>query len=126
MAQHADTRVQLDAVAGWSGDTLVVNGHATVPDGARVSWEVTHTSHWEFQRDGASVVEGGQFGFTVHAGDWPKGSVEVWVGFQTALGATVHQPEHVIALYGRDGEHMTGDQVVGAGTLRRAQMVVSA
>lgn len=126
MSENADTHVELDATAGWSGDTLVVNGHATVPDGALVSWEITHTRRWDVQEDGTSAVEGGQFGFTLDAHDWPKGPVEVWLGFQTILGASVHQPEHVIAVYGHNGEHMIGDQVVDTGARRRAEIVLSA
>jgi hypothetical protein len=32
----------------------------------------------------------------------------VCVAFQATQGTPVHQPDHVVALYGEQGEHMTG------------------
>lgn len=123
-SEAESTRVELDADAHWDDGTLVVVGGATVPDGALVSWEVTHQLHRSFKEHGTAEVEAGAFRFTLDAGTWPAGSVQLWLGFQTVLSSTVQQPQHVTARYGHRGEHLTGEQVVEAGVLRRAEMTL--
>lgn len=124
MTEAEPTRVDLDANPRWDDATLVVVGSATVPDGALVSWEVTHQLHPSFTEHGTAEVAAGVFEFTLDAVTWPRGSVRLWLGFQTVLSSTVQQPRHVIDRYGQKGEHITGDQVAEAGVLRRAEMVV--
>lgn len=123
-AEAEPTRVELDADAHWDGGTLVVVGGATVPDGALVSWEVTHQLHRSFTEHGTAEVAAGAFSVTLDASTWPAGSVRLWLGFQTVLSSTVQQPRHVIDRYGSKGEHLTGDQVAEAGVLRRAEMTL--
>lgn len=126
MGEAEATRVEVEAEPRWEQQTLRVDGRATVPDGAMMSWQVTHALHPSFCEDGVAEVTDGRFTFTVDTGEWPHGDVEVWVAFQTVPMTGASQPDAVIARYGRKGEHITGDQVVDAGVLRRAELVVAA
>lgn len=118
--------VALDAEARREAGVLTVAGQATVPDGALVSWQVAHALHPSFREDGTAEVAGGRFTVTLDTSGWPPGALEVWLGFQTVPATGARQPEVVIARYGHKGERMTGDQVVNAGVLRRAECVISA
>lgn len=118
--------VALTAEASREAGVLAVAGQATVPDGALVSWQVTHALHPSFREDGTAEVAGGRFTVTLDTSGWPPGELEVWLGFQTVPATGARQPDAVIARYGHKGERMVGDQVVDAGVLRRAECVISA
>lgn len=125
MGDDESTRVDLDAEARWEQRALSVEGRATVPDGGVVSWQVTHALHPSFCEDGVAEVADGRFAVTLDASEWPRGGVELWLAFQTVPATGASQPDAVIARYGQKGEHMTGDQVVDVGVLRRAELVVT-
>lgn len=126
MVDDDSTGVALDAAARRDAGALVVDGRATVPDGALVSWQVTHALHPSFREDGAAEVTGGRFTVTLDTSGWPPGELEVWLGFQTVPATGARQPDAVIARFGHKGERMAGDQVVDAGVLRRAECLISA
>lgn len=126
MSEDAATRVEVDAQANWDERMLRVQGQATVPDGAVISWQVTHALHPSFCEDGVAEVADGRFAFTLDTSQWPRGGVELWVAFQTVPATGDRQPDAVFARYGRTGEHMTGDQVVDVGVLRRAELRIAA
>lgn len=125
MGDDESTGVDLDAEARWEQRTLSVEGRATVPDGAVVSWQATHALHPSFCEDGVAEVAGGRFAVTLDTSEWPRGGVELWLAFQTVPATGASQPDTVIARYGQKGEHMTGDQVVEVGVLRRAELVIA-
>lgn len=126
MVDDDATAVTLDAHARRDGGALVVDGRATVPEGALVSWEVVHALHPSFREEGTAEVAGGRFTITLDTGGWPPGELEVWLGFQTVPATGARQPDAVLARYGHQGERMVGDQVVDAGVLRRAECVIAA
>lgn len=111
------------------GPTITINGTANLPDGALVSYEVSlpRCAALKCVKDGTIPVKGGTFTKTVKI-PWTIESAaspaEVWVAFQTVVGTSKHQPKAVIKAYGKAGENMTGDQVVDAGGLHRAEVTV--
>lgn len=126
MAEDEATRVDVDAQADWDQRVLRVEGRATVPNGAVISWQVAHALHPSFYEDGVAEVADGRFAFTLDTSQWPRGGVELWVAFQTVPATGDRQPDAVVSRYGRAGEHMTGDQVVDVGVLRRAELRIAA
>ena len=95
---------------------LRIEGTTDLPDGAVVSYRVTHAlaaelspSEWPAKNliaDGTAVVQESQYWARLNTTYWPTGSVRVEVQFPIAP-----QPTTVRERYGEFGEHLTGDNV---------------
>ena len=102
---------------------LWIEGGTDLPDGAVVTWQVTHAlgnelprGEWPAQNliaDGTAVVEDGAYWTRLNTTYWPPGRVDVRVQFPVAL-----QPEPVRLRYGEFGEHLTGGNVTSLGGSR--------
>ena len=102
---------------------LRIEGATDLPDGAVVSYQITHglanelpRGDWPAQNlitDGAAVVQGGVYWARLNTTYWPPGRVDVLVQFPVAP-----QPEPVRLRYGPFGEHLTGDNVSSLGGSR--------
>ena len=127
-----------DATAAGSGGTetvLLAVGHQTrwrdlriegetdLPDGAVVTWQVTHAlanelprGEWPAQNllsDGTAVVQDGVYWTRLNTTYWTPGRVDVRVQFPVAP-----QPDPVRLRYGEFGEHLTGENVTSLGGSR--------
>ena len=106
---------------------LRIEGTTDLPDGAVVSYRVTHAlgeelppSEWPAQNliaDGTAVVQENQYWARLNTTYWPAGDVRVQVRFPVAP-----QPAAVSSRYGEFGEQLTGDNV----TILGASKVVTA
>ncbi len=102
---------------------LRIDGTTDLPDGAVVSYHVTHAlaeelppSEWPAQNlidDGTAVVQASQYWTRLNTTYWPAGAVRVQVQFPVAP-----QPAAVRERYGEFGEHLTGDNVTILGASR--------
>lgn len=102
---------------------LRIEGATDLPDGAVVTWQITHAladaaprSEWPAPNliaDGAAVVQDGVYWTRLNTTYWPPGRVEVRAQFPVAP-----QPDAVRRRYGRFGEHLAGDNVVSLGGSR--------
>ena len=102
---------------------LRIEGTTDLPDGAVVSYHVTHAlaeqlplGEWPAQNliaDGTAVVLKTQYWASLNTTNWPAGAVEVQIQFPIAP-----QPEAVRARYGAFGEQLTGDNVTTLGASR--------
>lgn len=100
---------------------LRIDGTTDLPDGAVLSYQVTHAaanelppSEWPAQNlmsDGTAVVLDGQYGARINTTYWPKGSVRVEVQFPVAT-----QPADINTRYGAFGEALMGDNVTILGS----------
>ena len=113
-------------------EVLQIRGTGSLPDGALLIYEVRHealaTSAFDANQlfiEGVLTVESGTFSADLDLGDWPGGSIEVWVAFETVITSEITQPDEVIATYGPMGEYMVGPQVVTLGPLKRAEEIAS-
>lgn len=99
---------------------LRIEGATDLPDGAVLSYRVTHAltnelppSEWPSQNliaDGTAVVQGGKYGARLNTTYWPNGSVEVEVQFPIAP-----QPPAIRERYGDFGEELIGDNITALG-----------
>ena len=106
---------------------LRIEGTTDLPDGAVVSYHVTHalaeelpTSEWPAKNliaDGTAVVQESQYWARLNTTYWPAGGVRVEVQFPVA-----QQPAAVRGRYGEFGEHLTGENI----TILGASKVVTA
>ena len=106
---------------------LRIEGTTDLPEGAVVSYRVTHAlaeelqpSEWPAQNliaEGTAVVQESQYWARINTTYWPAGDVRVQVRFPVAP-----QPTAVSGRYGSFGEHLTGDNV----TILGASKVVTA
>jgi len=119
--------VNLSAHGTCVDNIVSVQGTASVPDGALISYEVGDAfvdaaDGYPAISDGTVPVSGGRFFFEVDISDFPTSMrvVPIWIGFQM-----IGQPKYVINLYGENGEKMLGQQVVKAGNSRRAELGIS-
>ncbi len=95
---------------------LRIDGETDLPDGAVVTWQVTHAAANELPRgewpaqnliaDGSAVVQDGVYWTRLNTTYWPPGRVEVVAQFPVAP-----QPDAVRLRYGAFGERLTGDNV---------------
>lgn len=102
---------------------LWIEGETDLPDGAVVTWQVTHAlgnelprSEWPAQNliaDGTAVVRDGVYWTRLNTTYWAPGRVDVRVQFPVAL-----QPEPVRLRYGEFGEQLTGGNVTSLGGSR--------
>jgi len=108
----------VEPVARWR--ELRLEGTTDLPDGAVVTYHVTHAvatelppDEWpagNLMTDGTAVVQEGRFWAALNTTYWPAGAVQVRVQFPVAP-----QPETVRTRYGDFGEQLTGDNVVALG-----------
>ncbi len=104
---------------------LHIDGTTDLPDGAVVSYRVTHAlanelppSEWPAQNlmaDGTAVVLEGRYGARLNTTYWPEGSVRVEVQYPVAA-----QPPDISNRYGAFGEQLTGDNVTAFGASKVA------
>ena len=102
---------------------LRIEGETDLPDGAVVTWQVTHglanelpRGEWPAQNllsDGTAVVQDGVYWTRLNTTYWTPGRVEVRVQFPVAP-----QPDAVRLRYGDFGENLTGDNVSALGGSR--------
>ncbi len=102
---------------------LRIEGETDLPDGAVVTWRVTHAAANEMPRgewpaqnlitDGTAVVQDGVYWTRLNTIYWPPGRVGVIVQFPVAP-----QPDAVRLRYGDFGENLTGDNVSALGGSR--------
>ncbi|MBI1181240.1 MAG: hypothetical protein GC201_11835 [Alphaproteobacteria bacterium] len=115
----ADTAVAIAVDAVLSGDTLSIDGKATVPDGAWIVYAAYRVETPQTRETGYARVADGRFSATADVSGWPAGAIQVDAHFQTMLPAK-RQPPAVIERYGESGERMTGPSVVEGGESFRA------
>ena len=102
---------------------LRIEGETDLPDGAVVTWQVTHAlanqlprGEWPAQNliaDGTAVVQDGVYWTRLNTTYWAPGRVDVLVRFPVAP-----QPDPVRLRYGEFGEHLTGENVTSLGGSR--------
>lgn len=95
---------------------LRIEGATDLPDGAVVTYFVTHAltneapvGEWPAQNlitDGTAVVNAGQYWAEINTTYWPPGSVHVQVQFPVSP-----QPAPIQSRYGEFGEHLAGSNV---------------
>jgi len=113
------TLVELDASGRVEDDVLVVEGTATVPDGALVTimvMPVTEDGQLIQTTRAQDVVEvrDGAFVFRVPVEGWDGTKLNTWVAFYTTIAketdaGTIEQTAEVIRLYGEKGENIEGE-----------------
>jgi hypothetical protein len=99
---------------------LRIEGVTDLPDGAVVSYRVTHAltaqlppSEWPAKNliaDGTAAVETGHYWARFNTTYWPAGAVRVQVRFPVAP-----QPDAIRARYGEFGEQLVGSNVTTLG-----------
>ena len=99
---------------------LRIEGTTDLPDGAVVTYQVTHAaasefapSEWPAQNlidDGTAVVHAGEYWARLNTTYWPEGTVDVIVQFPVSP-----QPEAIRLQYGDFGEQLTGANVTTFG-----------
>lgn len=102
---------------------LRIEGATDLPDGAVVTYQVTHALANELPRsdwpapnlvtDGTAVVQDGVYWARLNTTYWSPGRVDVLAQFPAAP-----QPEPVRQRYGPFGEHLAGDNVESFGDAR--------
>jgi hypothetical protein len=96
-----------------AGTTARVEGTTTLPDGAVIYYEYWHADDAVTAPDdahgGTATVRDGRFAFSTDLSDWPAGRVTRYTAFRVGWG--FEQPQDVVALFGSEGEHMSGPQV---------------
>lgn len=107
--------INLTLDAQLNNDILQVFGTANLPDGALVSYEISHEKFSvDFFKEGTIEVQNGKYEFSINVKKWPSGNIKVWVGFQTILGAE-KQPQKVIDSYGEMGEKIPDPSAIELG-----------
>ena len=111
-------RLEVGHRARWR--ELRIEGTTDLPDGAVVTYQVTHAaaselapSEWPAQNlidDGTAVVHAGEYWARLNTTYWPEGTVDVIVQFPVAP-----QPEPIRLQYGDFGEQLTGTNVMTLG-----------
>ena len=120
-AETVAVALAVDHRARWR--ELRIEGTTDLPDGAVVTYQVTHAlaselppSEWPAQNliaDGTAVVQAGAYWAQLNTTYWPPGTVEVEVQFPIAP-----QPDTVRARYGEFGEQLAGDNVTSLGAFK--------
>lgn len=110
----------MSVAAGIQGDLLRIHGTIAVPDGALVDYVAYQASAPANRVSGNLGVADGRFDGQALLPRWPPGKITVDANFQIGRPGTP-QPAPIVALYGQDGERMTGPSVVkGGGSFRAA------
>jgi hypothetical protein len=128
---------------------LKMSGSTNLPDGAILVYEIKHNDvndpnfltkqakklsegmHDELLAEsdkrfteGHIEVRDGLWDVNVDVSNWIRGTVEVWVAFQTIIGTKTKQPDEIIEVYGQWGENLTGSQVTQSGeNLKRVEVI---
>jgi hypothetical protein len=93
---------------------LRIEGSGTLPDGARLSYEVKHdgfdVGDYDGYETGQIEFSGGTFSFEMSLADWPTGAALIQLVFEMEPSGDP-QPAAVIDLYGADGARLTGPNV---------------
>ena len=107
---------------------LWIEGKTDLPNGAEVSYRVTHNvarsapaEEWPAKNlieSGRSSVQDGQYWSRINTLHWPAGKVEIVVQFPLPP-----QPSEVSSRYGEFGEHLTGDNVSDVGGIKTVEVV---
>jgi hypothetical protein len=105
--QQVPTTIEL--YPSVEGTTVRVLGATDLPDGAVVDWLL-----WRDDADipglvGAAEVRNGEFSFARDLAGQPRGPWILEVRCSTVWGS--EQPEHVLDVFGSEGEHFAGSQV---------------
>lgn len=106
--------VNLSLKARIDGGWLHIDGKATVPDGAWVTYAAYRPEQPRKRVTGYTKVKHHRFAAKVGLSGWPAGKIVVDADFQVNLRGR-RQPINVIAMYGPEGQHMTGSDVVKGG-----------
>jgi hypothetical protein len=114
--------VNLTLSVGLVGDLLTIQGTTDLPNRTILMYKVTHVAPDPISTDGTIAVLDGQYTAQVDVSDWPSGTAEVWVGFQTLLGNGEMQPQEVIERYGERGEYLHGENVAENSGLKRVEV----
>lgn len=119
--------VELTVEPSINDHTLVLSGTTNLPNGALIMWEVSPKEYkeqfnFDMVQNGIATVTNGKWQASVPSHAFPKGRLEIWVGFQTVLGEKEEQPPEIIALYGQAGEKIKGPLAVKAGYITRAEI----
>lgn len=117
--------VSISLQAELSGSELYISGHASVPDGAWIIYGAYRPASPQLRATGYARVRQQSFSARVDVGNWPSGRINVDANFQIVLPKR-HQPRAVIALYGAQGQRMTGRDVVRGGASFRAAVASTA
>ena len=114
-------RLALDVGHQSKWRELRVEGTTDLPDGAVLSYRVTHAltdeiapAAWPAKNlitDGTAVVQEGQYWTNLNTTYWPAGTVRIRVEFPVAP-----QPDAIQSLYGEFGERLEGDNVSSLGS----------
>ena len=106
---------------------LWIEGETDLPNGAEVSYRVTHNvarsapaEEWPAQNmieSGRSSVKDGQYWSRINTLNWPAGEVKIVVQFPLPP-----QPSEVTSRYGEFGEHLTGDNVTDFGGIKTVEV----
>jgi hypothetical protein len=122
----SSTYVELTLTAELQGQSVKIAGTANLKDGAVLNYEVEHEVFDlknEAFTDGDAIVRGGRYSAAVNVAGWPRGTIKVWVGFQTFIK---EQPQWVQGQYGELGQKMEGPTVKLAGKgVKRAELEVT-
>jgi hypothetical protein len=123
----SSTYVELTLMAELRGQSVTLAGTSNLKDGAVLSYEVEHElfdlKNKAFA-DGDAIVKAGRYSATVNVAGWPRGTIKVWVGFQTV--GVKGQPKWVKDQYGELGQKMEGPVVKVAGQgVKRAELEVT-
>lgn len=107
--------------------TLFIEGATDLPDGAELTYTVTHEAantipigEWPAANlldSGRTVVHDGQYWARITTAGWPSGHVRVLLQFPLPP-----QPPDVVARYGEFGEKLTGDNVVTEGPIKAVEV----
>jgi hypothetical protein len=119
-ALSASASVAISVHAEIIDDVLHIQGNATVPNGAWIIYAAYRVAEPQRRVTGYAEVKAEQFAAQAYVSGWPPGEIAVDAHFQMRLPER-EQPAAIIALFGRNGELMRGDNVVqGGGAFRAA------
>lgn len=115
--------VDITLTATLSGTQVSLEGTATVPDGARLLYDMRHpsltdptvcqTAGRSCYAVGTALVEEGRWSASVDVAAWPPGEVNVSASFQMVLRVEgEEQSSEIVDLYGEKGERIIGEMVV--------------
>jgi hypothetical protein len=118
--------VQLTLSHRLDGATLWLEGDTDLPDGANVSYQVTHEyAATEQAPEGMLLMEsshvavsGGRYSTSLSLEGWPAGDVRLFVAFPLPP-----QPEFIVERFGGTGENLAGDNVTAIGTFKSVEVV---
>tara|TARA_B100000609_G_C16988966_1_gene317710 strand:+ start:161 stop:529 length:369 start_codon:yes stop_codon:yes gene_type:complete len=106
--------VAISVPAEIEGGVLYMRGRATVPNGAWVIYAAYRAAETERRVMGYVRAKDQRFTAPVGISRWPPGEIRVDAHFQVSL-LSREQPDTVIARFGRDGERMSGKDIVEGG-----------